>query len=106
MQCDWAGLTDLQIAKYGEYFAKMEFTLLGFDVYNAEIADKGIDFVIHTGVDRYYDIQVSSARLPAGDHVFIGNRGFELRPTMLFTLAVTPCTPCEIAEPCEVQPPA
>jgi hypothetical protein len=88
VQWDWAGLTDLQVAKCGEYLAKMEFTLFGFDVYNAEVDDKGIDFVIRAGVDRYYDVQVRPARLPAGDHVFIGGHGFEPRPTMLVMLVL------------------
>jgi hypothetical protein len=43
----------------------MEFTLYGFDVYTAEVDDKGIDFVIRKerrrGTDIefvYYDVQV------------------------------------------------
>jgi hypothetical protein len=38
---DWARLTHLQVGRYGEYYAKMEFTLYGFDVYGAEVDDRG-----------------------------------------------------------------
>lgn len=39
----------------------MECTLYGFDVYSAEVDDKGIDFVIRKDHEKYYDIQVKSA---------------------------------------------
>ena len=42
----WSELSRLQLGRYAEYFVKMEFTLHGFDVYSAEVDDKGIDFVI------------------------------------------------------------
>ena len=58
----WSELTKLQLGRYAEYFVKMEFTLHGFDVYSAEVDDKGIDFVIRKDEGRYYDIQVKSAR--------------------------------------------
>ena len=57
---DWKQLTTLQVGRYAEYFVKMEFTLYGFDVYQAEVDDKGIDFVIRKDNDRYHDIQVKS----------------------------------------------
>ena len=59
---DWKRLTTLQVGRYAEYFVKMEFTLYGFDVYQAEVDDKGIDFVIRKEHDRYQDIQVNSVR--------------------------------------------
>ena|SRR5438067_11980093 len=59
---DWKRLTALQVGRYAEYFVKMEFTLYGFDVYQAEVDDKGIDFVIRKEPDSYYDIQVKSVR--------------------------------------------
>lgn len=40
----------------------MAFTLHGFDVYSAEVDDKGIDFVVRKDAKRYYDVQVKSAR--------------------------------------------
>ena len=59
---DWGNLSKLQLGRYAEYFVKMEFTRLGFDVYTAEVDDKGIDFVIRSADNRYFDVQVKSAR--------------------------------------------
>lgn len=47
---DWSNLTHLQIGKYGEYFAKMAFNRAGFDVYAAEVDNKGIDFVVRGNI--------------------------------------------------------
>lgn len=58
----WSSLTKLQIGRYAEYFVKMAFTLHSFDVYSAEVDDKGIDFVVRKSAERYYDVQVKSAR--------------------------------------------
>ncbi len=43
---DWGKLNHLQLGRYAEYFVKMEFTRHGFDVYSAEVDDKGIDLVV------------------------------------------------------------
>jgi hypothetical protein len=58
----WSRLTTLHLGRYAEYFVKMEFTLHGFDVYSAEVDDKGIDSVIRKHETQYYDVQVKSAR--------------------------------------------
>ena len=58
---NWKKLNSLQLGKYAEYYVKMEFTLYGFDVYTAEVDDKGIDFVIRRN-EKYYDLQVKSVR--------------------------------------------
>ena len=55
---NWNRLSRLQIGRYAEYFVKMEFTLFGFEVYTAEVDDRGVDFVIRKD-DRYYDVQVN-----------------------------------------------
>ena len=59
---DWNRLSPLQLGRYAEYFAKMEFTLFGLDVYGAEVDNQGIDFIIRRGKDHYYDVQVKSCR--------------------------------------------
>ena len=59
---DWNRLNPMQLGRYAEYLAKMEFTLFGFEVYSAEVDNKGIDFVIRRGSDNYYDVQVKSCR--------------------------------------------
>jgi hypothetical protein len=67
---NWSHLKPLQLGRYAEYLVKMEFTLYGFDVYTAEVDDKGIDFVIRKEEKkrdrepeyRYYDVQMKSVR--------------------------------------------
>ena len=83
---DWSRLTHLQVGRFAEYFVKMEFTLYGFDVYQAEVDDKGIDFVIRKGHDRYFDIQVKSIR--GLNYVFLPKRCFELRENLLAAVVV------------------
>lgn len=83
---DWSRLTHLQVGRYAEYFVKMEFTLYGFDVYQAEVDDKGIDFVIRKGHERYFDIQVKSIR--GFNYVFLPKRCFELRENLLAAVVV------------------
>lgn len=73
---DWAKLNGLQRGRYAEYFAKMEFTLFGFDVYTAEVDDKGIDFVIRRGNDRHYDVQVKSVTADKGGYIFLPKAKF------------------------------
>jgi hypothetical protein len=62
MRHDWSRLNHLQIGRYAEYFTKMQFVLLGLDVYSAEVDDRGIDFVVRQEPDRYWDVQVKSVR--------------------------------------------
>lgn len=60
---DWEKLSHLQAGKYAEYFAKMEFTMHGFHVFNSEVDDHGIDFVVKRGItESYKEIQVKSLR--------------------------------------------
>ena len=58
----WKDLSPLQIGKYSEYIAKMEFILYGFDVYSPELDDKGIDFIVRKVDSSYFDIQVKAVR--------------------------------------------
>jgi hypothetical protein len=58
----WSRLSPLQVGRYSEYFAKMEFTLFGFEVYTSEVDDRGVDFVARRERDRFYDVQVKSVR--------------------------------------------
>jgi hypothetical protein len=72
---EWSKLTKPQLGKYAEYFAKMEFTRCGLDVYTAEVDDKGIDFVIRLSSGCYFDVQVKSVR----------DRGLVCFPLHVFT---------------------
>lgn len=90
---NWHRLNHLQLGHYAEYFVKMEFTLFGFDVYTAEVDDRGIDFVIRKGNDRYYDVQVKSCR--ELNYIFFRKDKFSPRTNLLaavvlFTNGETP----------------
>ena len=82
-------LNKLQVGRFAEYFSKMEFTLYAFDVYTAEVDDKGIDFVVRkehrtseAEVDyRYYDVQVKAVR--GMNYVFFRKDKFPLRDKLL-----------------------
>jgi hypothetical protein len=86
---DWSHLNNVQLGRYAEYFVKMEFTRYGFDVYTAEVDDKGIDFVVRKehsteggGVEyRYYDVQVKSTR--GMNYVYLQQSKFKLRKNLL-----------------------
>ena len=65
----WSELTPLQLGKYAEYYAKMEFTSYGYDVYSSEIDDHGVDFVIKNGAGSFYEVQVKSVL--KGRYVYI-----------------------------------
>ena len=82
----WSELTSLQLGRYAEYFVKMEFTMLGAEVYSAEVDDHGIDFVIRMGDDRYYDVQVKSVR--ALNYIFFHKDKFPLRPNLLAAIVL------------------
>ncbi len=77
----WSQLNHLQLGRYAEYLAKMEFTLFGFDVYSAEVDDKGIDFIIRRSSDNYYDVQVKSCRKL--NYVFFRKDKFEPKNNLL-----------------------
>lgn len=58
----WKDLSPLQLGRYGEYYAKMEFTSYGFDVYTSEVDDHGVDFIAKNKSGKYYEVQVKSIR--------------------------------------------
>jgi hypothetical protein len=82
---NWDRLNHLQIGRYAEYFAKMEFTLYGYDVYTAEVDDKGIDFVIRKQ-DQYFDVQVKSSR--NYNYIFMRKDKFILRRNLLLVVGI------------------
>lgn len=45
MNTDWERLRPLQLGRYGEYYAKMEFASYGYDIYTSEVDDHGVDFI-------------------------------------------------------------
>ncbi|MGN0618400.1 MAG: DUF4365 domain-containing protein [Ruminiclostridium sp.] len=59
----WFDLSPLQLGRYAEYYAKMEFTSYGFEVYTSEVDDHGVDFVVkYHSTATYYEIQVKACR--------------------------------------------
>lgn len=59
----WSGLTHLQLGRYAEYYAKMEFASYGFEVYTSEVDDHGVDFIVKApGTAQFFEVQVKSVR--------------------------------------------
>ena len=58
----WKDLTTRQLGQYGEYYAKMEFTSYGYEVYTPEVDDHGVDFVVKDTDGHFYEVQVKSVR--------------------------------------------
>jgi len=57
----WSLLNRMQPGRYAEYYAKMEFSSYGFDVYTSEVDDHGVDFVAKPpNSTTYYEVQVKS----------------------------------------------
>ena len=57
---EWTKLNNLQIGRYGEYYAKMEFTAYGFEVYSSEVDDHGIDFIVKNKLGDFLEVQVKT----------------------------------------------
>ena len=57
---EWTKLNKLQIGRYGEYLAKMEFTAYGFEVYSSEVDDHGVDFVVKNKAGDFLEVQVKT----------------------------------------------
>jgi hypothetical protein len=83
---NWSRLNRLQLGKYAEYLAKMEFILHGCDVFTSEVDDHGIDFVVRTCAGRHYDVQVKSYRPAANKYVYLEKSKFPISPQSLLAL--------------------
>ena len=74
---NWSQLTKLQLGRYAEYYAKMEFASYGFEVYTSEVDDHGVDFVVKKPHSHeYYQVQVKSIRNYG--YIFIQKNKMEL----------------------------
>ena len=60
MKYAWSKLNHLQKGTYGEYMAKMEFSMYGFSVFTSEVDDRGIDFVLRNNRGQHFDVQVKT----------------------------------------------
>ena len=63
LNTNWSKLNHLQLGRYAEYFAKMEFASYGFEVYTSEVDDHGVDFIAKLPREnRFFEVQVKSVR--------------------------------------------
>jgi len=85
-QNNWSKLNHLQLGKYGEYFAKMEFTQASFDVYTTEVDDKGIDFIVRKNETEYFDIQIKSIR--NSNYVLMKKKVFKPKKNLYLALVL------------------
>jgi hypothetical protein len=83
---DWERLNPLQLGRYAEYFAKMEFASYGCEVYTSEVDDHGIDFIIKKDDIHYYDVQVKSIR--GLNYIFFPKDKFRLRPNLIAVIVL------------------
>lgn len=73
----WKELNSKQLGQYAEYYAKMEFTSYGYDVYTSEIDDHGVDFLARNiQTEEIYKVQVKS--LLRGSYTFVKKDKIEL----------------------------
>ena len=81
----WFRMNRMQLGRYAEYYAKMEFTSYGYEVYTSEVDDHGVDFVVKSPLDkRFYEVQVKSIR--DFSYVFMRKEYFPLDDNRLLCL--------------------
>lgn len=74
---DWSKLTPLQLGRYGEYYAKMEFASYGLDIYTSEVDDHGVDFICKNKKGEFFEIQVKSIKDSTG-YAFVKKSDFDI----------------------------
>jgi hypothetical protein len=73
----WNELNHLQVGRYAEYYAMMEFTSYGYEVYKTEVDDHGVDFVVKAPkTSEFYEVQVKSLR--KSNYVYIPKEKFPM----------------------------
>jgi len=60
MRYQWSNLNKIQKGTFGEYYAKMEFAMYGYEVYTSEVDDRGIDFVARLPDQSFLEVQVKT----------------------------------------------
>lgn len=79
---NWSVLNSLQLGRYAEYFAKMEFASYGLEVFTSEVDDRGIDFIVKDKKGRFAEVQVKSLR--GNGYVFAQKSKFDIHNRSLF----------------------
>lgn len=79
---NWKILSPLQMGRYAEYYAKMEFASYGCKVFTSEVDDHGVDFIVKGKNNLFYEIQVKSVRKT--DYVFVKKTKFDFKNKSLY----------------------
>ncbi|NMG32061.1 DUF4365 domain-containing protein [Aromatoleum evansii] len=82
----WSRLNKQQVGAYAEYFVKMELTMYGFQVYETEVDDRGIDFIARFNDGPFIEVQVKSLR--ALGYIFAQKEKFALRDNLYMAVAL------------------
>ena len=49
----------MQLGRYGEYYAKIEFSSYNYEVYTSEVDNHGVDFVVkNSNMGEFFEVQV------------------------------------------------
>lgn len=68
----WSDLPSrVQVGRLGEYYAMIECTSYGFEVYSSEVDDHGVDFVAKGPNGVFYEVQVKSLRANTSSYTFV-----------------------------------
>ena len=82
---NWSKLSPLQLGRYAEYYAKMEFASYGFEIYTSEVDDHGVDFIAKNPYNnQFYEVQVKSIRNTG--YVFVQKDKIEIQDNWLLCL--------------------
>ena len=82
----WGRLNHLQVGRFAEYYAQMEFALYGFEVYTTEVDDRGIDFIVRQAGGPFFEVQVKSVR--GLSYLFLHKDKCPISDARLVTVAV------------------
>jgi hypothetical protein len=77
------GLNNIQKGSFGVAYSKMAFTLEGFEVYNSEYDDRGVDFVIQSKSSQFFLVQVKST-IDDNANPFIKKNKFQVSENFVF----------------------
>lgn len=80
----WSVLSNLQLGRYGEYFAMMDFASYGYQVFTSEVDDHGIDFIARKPGCDFLEIQVKSLRIKKSSYTFVREKHFDISKDNLF----------------------
>ncbi|CAF1812269.1 DUF4365 domain-containing protein [Bacillus subtilis] len=73
---NWSKLNNLQLGRYGEYYAMMDFASYGYQIFSSEVDDHGIDFIARKAGGEFLEIQVKSLSFPKTTYTFLKEKHF------------------------------